>query len=100
MQQFARNQAQAFTGETALIGTVFAGVAAVTIVWLGLLWPPYLWWLPLLGGAYWARHALRAGRRTNSWPAAALAPIVNATLDIAHVIGYTAGLIGRRQDAD
>ena len=32
------DQAQAFTGETALIGTVFAGVAAVTIVWLGLLW--------------------------------------------------------------
>lgn len=32
------DQAQAFTGETALIGAVFAGVAAVTIAWLGLIW--------------------------------------------------------------
>jgi len=77
-------------------------VATATLgaLWLGLLWPPYFWWLPLLAAAYWARHALRARRRTNSWPAAALAPIVNATLDIAHVVGYTTGLIRRRPDAD
>lgn len=32
------DQAQAFAGETALLGAVFAGVTAVTIVWLGLIW--------------------------------------------------------------
>lgn len=32
------DQVQAFTGESALLGAVFAGVAAVTIAWLGLIW--------------------------------------------------------------
>ena len=32
------DQAQAFTGESVLLGAVFAGVAAVTIAWLGVIW--------------------------------------------------------------
>jgi len=32
------DQVRAFAGETALIGAVFAGVAAVTVAWLWLIW--------------------------------------------------------------
>jgi len=32
------DRVRAFAGETALLGAVFAGVAAVTIAWLGLIW--------------------------------------------------------------
>jgi len=68
---------------------------------LGLLVGGAFWWplwlgLLLLGAAYWARHALRARRRTASTAAAWLAPLANGIVDSAHVFGYTRGLLERR----
>lgn len=66
------------------------GAAAGLVV--GAAWRPLAGWL-LAGLAlvYWARHAARAFRRVRSSGAAVLAPLANAIVDIAHVVGYTRG---------
>ena len=70
--------------------------ACLGLIWLSLLWPAYLWGFALLAGLYWARHGWRASRRTRSWRAAALAPVANAVVDVAHLVGYTAGAAAGR----
>jgi|GEM_PF-236098 len=75
----------------------FVGVLAVGIVaaltawraWAGLAYAP-------LAALYWARYVSRARRRGARWPAALLAPLAMLTVDAAHVIGYSAGLLRRR----
>ncbi len=66
------------------------------LLWLSLLWPAWLWGYVALGVLYWARHAWRAKRRTPSWPMAALAPVANAIVDMAHLVGYSAGVAAGR----
>jgi len=72
------------------------GLGLAIIVAAALWWWPLLLLLPLLGVAYWARHAARAYKRTRSLAAAALAPAANLIVDLAHLIGYTRGLLDRR----
>lgn len=72
-----------------------AGGLAVAASW----WPLGAWLLAGLVLAYWARHAGRAFRRTRSPGAALLAPLANAIVDLAHVVGYTRGLLGRLSHA-
>lgn len=69
--------------------------ATVLLLIAGALWPPALLGLGVLGIAYWVRHALRARRRTPRPGAALLAPLANLVVDIAHVAGYTRGLLER-----
>ena len=64
----------------------------------GAFHPPVLLGLPVLGVLYWLRHMVRARRRARSWPAAALAPLANLIVDLAHVVGYARGLPERRRD--
>ncbi len=66
------------------------------LLWLSLLWPGWLWGYAALAALYWARHAWRAKRRTPSWPVAALAPVANAIVDVAHLAGYSAGVAAGR----
>jgi len=61
----------------------------------GGVWPPALWGLAGLGVGYWGRHAARARRRTSSVPAAVVAPLANVIVDVAHVVGYTRGIVER-----
>jgi len=51
--------------------------------------------LPLLA-LYWWRYASRARRRKAEWPTALVAPVVNLTVDFAHLFGYLAGWFRRR----
>lgn len=62
---------------------------------LSIFWPPALTGSVMLGLAYWSRHALRASRRTSSDTAPLLAPLANMIVDVAHVAGYTRGLLER-----
>jgi len=61
----------------------------------GAFWWPALLGLPALGVLYWLRHALRARRRTASGAAIFLAPLANAIVDAAHVVGYSRGWLER-----
>jgi glycosyltransferase involved in cell wall biosynthesis len=69
--------------------------ACLVLAVAGIAFPFVLLGLPLGALAYWLRQLLRARRRTPSLAAAALAPLANAVVDLAHVVGYTAGLLGR-----
>jgi cellulose synthase/poly-beta-1,6-N-acetylglucosamine synthase-like glycosyltransferase len=74
---------------------------ALVILKLGMLIGGVFWWpawlcIPVLGALYWVRHALRARQRTPRACAAWLAPLANAIVDAAHVVGYTRGLFERR----
>ncbi|MCX7598432.1 MAG: glycosyl transferase family 2, partial [Armatimonadetes bacterium] len=59
-------------------------------------WPLAGWLVAGLAVVYWARHAARAFRRTTSPGAALLAPLANAVVDLAHVAGYTRGLLTKK----
>jgi glycosyltransferase involved in cell wall biosynthesis len=72
---------------------------ALALIGGGIAWSPLWLGLAALGVAYWLRHALRARRRTPSLAAAALAPLANALVDAAHVVGYLRGLVERPHDA-
>ena len=84
---WVRHYAKAYLGLLASMALVFAyGDGA---------WPLALWGFPLLGLAYWVRHALRARHRTRSLGAVLLAPAANLIVDAAHLCGYTRGFVGR-----
>ncbi|HUU53897.1 MAG TPA: glycosyltransferase [Armatimonadota bacterium] len=46
--------------------------------------------------AYWARYTARALRRGADWYASLIAPGVSATVDVAHLIGYSLGYLRHR----
>ena len=46
--------------------------------------------------AYWTRYTLRARRRGADWYASLIAPGVSATVDVAHLIGYSLGVLHHR----
>jgi cellulose synthase/poly-beta-1,6-N-acetylglucosamine synthase-like glycosyltransferase len=97
--RYARGDAQAriwYRHYTKAYGLV---ALKLTLLVGGVFWWPAWLGLPLLGGAYWARHLLRARRRRPNAGAAWLAPLANAIVDAAHVLGYTRGLLERRVDA-
>ncbi len=73
--------------QAALLALIAALSAADA--WASLLLVP-------LGAAYWWKYTARARRRGASWEAALLAPLVNLTVDAAHVCGYIAGWFRRR----
>jgi len=75
-------------------------LACLGLLWVSLLWPGWLWGYAALAVLYWARHAGRAKRRTRSWPVAALAPVANAIVDVAHLVGYTAGMLSRKSQGE
>lgn len=57
-------------------------------------------WAPpafvLLLAAYWARYTLRARRREAGWWPSLISPGISLTVDLAHIAGYTLGLLRRR----
>ncbi len=65
----------------------------------GCFWPSALLGFPALVLAYCLRHALRARRRTARLEAVILAPLANLIVDLAHVVGYTRGMIEGRRNA-
>lgn len=70
----------------------------------GAWWPPVAW-AALAGGAlYLGKKCLRAARRTHDPAAVAMTPLVQASLDLAHLAGYTVGVLNRpdiaRRQAD
>ena len=71
-----------------------ACLSAVSLIG-GALWWPALLGLPALGVLYWLRHAVRAQRRARALAAILLAPLANAIVDAAHVLGYSRGLLER-----
>lgn len=94
--RYARGDAQARLWFRHYTKACLMVVLTAALAVAGALWRPALIGLPLLGVLYWLRHAARAWRRTKRPLAAALAPLANATVDLAHVTGYARGLIERR----
>ena len=68
-----------------LVALVIAGIFAHR-VWWGVLGVTAL---------YWLRYTLRSKRRGFGWLASLLSPLVMATVDKAHVLGYAAGRLRR-----
>ena len=63
----------------------------------GASFRPWLWWLVGAGAlAYFGRYLLRARRRGSDWAAALLSPAANLLVDIANLVGFTAGLLSPR----
>jgi len=46
---------------------------------------------------YWTRYTVRARVREADWPTALFSPSVMATVDLAHVVGFSLGFLGHRQ---
>jgi glycosyltransferase involved in cell wall biosynthesis len=77
----------------AFIGLVaFLLLAALTVN--GAWWAPPTFIVLLL--AYWARYAIRARRRDAEWWPSLIAPGISLAVDLAHISGYTLGLLRRR----
>jgi glycosyltransferase involved in cell wall biosynthesis len=79
-----------YTKAFALFGIAVALIVAG--VFAHLAW----WGLPGLALLYWLRYTARSKRRGYGWAPSLLSPLVMATQDAAHVLGYIAGKLRRR----
>jgi glycosyltransferase involved in cell wall biosynthesis len=71
-------------------------LVAAAVIWLAAAYrPAWLWSLAALGALYWWRVARRARRRRARLAVALLSPVAMATVDLAHVCGYTIGIVSR-----
>ncbi len=71
------------------IAVAFALLLTALSGWLALLFP-------VLAGLYWGRYFRRARRRGAEPRVAAYAPLINFTVDLAHILGYSIGYLRRR----
>ncbi len=94
--RYARGDAQARLWFHHYTKACLVTAVTVALVVSGALWRPALIGLPAFGVLYWLRHLLRARHRSHSLAATALAPIANGLVDLAHVAGYSRGLLERR----
>jgi glycosyltransferase involved in cell wall biosynthesis len=60
----------------------------------GARWAPPAFVFLLL--VYWARYTIRARRRDAEWWPSLISPGISLTVDLAHITGYTLGLLRRR----
>lgn len=70
-------------------------VAAAIVALAAAASPDWLWALAGLAGVYWLRVGARARRRGAGTAAALLAPVAMMIVDVAHVCGYTIGIVSR-----